>query len=62
MYVCICQGVTDKQIKNEVLSGSTTIRAVCQQLGVAGQCGKCGVSAKEIIQSTLSEIDRNKLG
>jgi len=58
MYVCICKSITDKQIKQEVLNGSTTTKALCKKLGVAGQCGKCGMLAKQIIQSTLKAIEK----
>lgn len=55
MYVCICRGVTDNQIKAQVANGATCVKDVCRQLGVAGQCGKCGILAKQIIQETVLE-------
>lgn len=57
MYVCICKGVTDSQIKQEVNKGTCTMRELCQQLGVAGQCGKCGILAKQIFKQSLSELN-----
>jgi bacterioferritin-associated ferredoxin len=53
MYVCLCKAVTDRQIKETVLGGADTFRAVRQELGVATQCGKCCQMAKSIIETTV---------
>lgn len=54
MYVCICKSVTDHQIVQEVNNGICTMRELCQRLGVATQCGKCGIQAREILNQSLS--------
>lgn len=53
MYVCLCKGITDSQIKDAVYSGATDLRAVRKQLGVMSQCGKCGIMTKQIVEETL---------
>jgi len=55
MYVCLCKGVTDTQIRQAVDSGATSLRQVRQQLGVASQCGKCSCMAREILTSAVNE-------
>ncbi len=55
MYVCLCKGVTDSQIRNAVDGGATNLRQVRKQLGVASQCGKCACLAKEIVSSAVEE-------
>ena len=56
MYVCLCRGITDKQIRQEICQrGACNMRDLCQRLGVATNCGKCGTHAKQILQQTLSE-------
>ncbi len=55
MYVCLCQGITDRQIRAAVDGGASSLREVRECLGVAAQCGKCGVMAKEIIRNRLNE-------
>lgn len=54
MYVCLCKGITDSQIKNAVNAGATSVGQLRKCLGVASQCGKCGISAREIVQETLN--------
>lgn len=53
MYVCVCRGITDSQISDAVAGGATNLRQVRKTLGVASQCGKCGILAQEIIDETL---------
>ncbi|WP_436970327.1 bacterioferritin-associated ferredoxin [Microbulbifer spongiae] len=54
MYVCICKGITDRQIKEAVYGGSTSVKALRHHLGVSSQCGRCAELAKEIIEETMS--------
>nr|WP_010133092.1 bacterioferritin-associated ferredoxin [Microbulbifer agarilyticus] len=54
MYICICKGITDRQIKDAVHDGSTSIKALRRQLGVSSQCGRCAELTKEIIDETMS--------
>lgn len=59
MYVCLCQGITDKQIRAAVASGATTLEAVRHTLGVASQCGQCGDLAGEIVSESLENCNQN---
>ena len=56
MYVCICKGITDTQIRAAVQDGASSLRDVNSALGVASQCGKCGVMAREIVRESLSDL------
>lgn len=55
MYICLCKGITDTQIKDAVYGGATTLRDVRKELGVMTQCGKCGVFTKQLIDETLQQ-------
>lgn len=59
MYVCLCKGVTDRQIKEAVQDGATSLRQLRNCLGVTSQCGKCGVIAREILNATLADVTEN---
>lgn len=56
MYVCLCQGVTDGQIREAIYEGCCSYRDVRESLGVATQCGKCACLAKQVVRDTLSEV------
>ncbi|MBA1274326.1 bacterioferritin-associated ferredoxin [Stutzerimonas azotifigens] len=54
MYVCLCQGVTDRQIREAIYEGCCSYKEVRAATGVASQCGKCACVAKEVVRSTLN--------
>ena len=41
MFVCICNAVTDHQLKETVAAGASTLGDLQAQLGVATCCGCC---------------------
>lgn len=49
MYVCLCNGITDKQIRREVARGAQSLNDLRERLGVASQCGSCSNYAIEMI-------------
>ncbi len=56
MYVCLCQGVTDGQIRDAIYDGCCSYRDVRESLGVGSQCGKCACLAKQVVRETLSDL------
>ncbi len=57
MYVCVCKGITDHQIKDAIYAGATTVGKLRKALGVASQCGKCTCLTRELIDETLPQAD-----
>jgi bacterioferritin-associated ferredoxin len=57
MYICICNGVTDDQIRAEIRQGACTMRDLRIRLGIATCCGRCGQCARAI----LAEIAVDRL-
>lgn len=53
MYVCICKGVTDGQIRTEAGAGACTLRELRARLGVAAQCGRCAFQVRQVLQEAL---------
>jgi bacterioferritin-associated ferredoxin len=60
MYVCLCKGITDTQIRAAVEDGASSLREVRTTLGVASQCGKCGILTREIVRETLMDNTDNE--
>jgi bacterioferritin-associated ferredoxin len=54
MYVCLCHGVTDSQIREAVCQGAGSMRKLREELGVASNCGRCAQYAKQVLNDTLS--------
>ena len=53
MYICLCHGITENQIRTCVQSGARTLCDLRGQLGVATQCGSCEGQAAELLDQTL---------
>ena len=48
MYVCLCKGVTDNQIKDAIAGGACSMRDLRNDLEVGTQCGKCARDCKSL--------------
>lgn len=47
MYVCLCLGITDKQVQQAIADGAHSLSALRLQLGVGGECGRCRRALRE---------------
>lgn len=54
MYVCVCNGVTDKQIIKAAENGAMTLQDLSEELKVATCCGRCSSCAKKVLQEVHS--------
>ncbi len=54
MYVCVCNAVTERHITEAVREGSTTLRDLRQNLGVAAECGRCATCARDCLRAALA--------
>lgn len=53
MYVCLCKSVTDSQIREAVAKGTKQFGQLRKDLGLASQCGKCGILAREVFNESV---------
>ncbi|UHQ20764.1 (2Fe-2S)-binding protein [Lysobacter sp. KIS68-7] len=49
MYVCICNGVTDKDIRQAAESGCKTVAELTMRTGCGATCGTCLDMAAELL-------------
>lgn len=56
MYVCLCRGITDQDIKNAVNNGSESFRQIREELDLGTCCGRCVPEARQIISEELAQI------
>jgi bacterioferritin-associated ferredoxin len=57
MYICICNAVTDRQIRAAVAAGAASLDDVTMQLGVGAGCGCCRDAAQELIRDSACSDD-----
>jgi bacterioferritin-associated ferredoxin len=52
MYVCVCQAVTERQVREAAQRGVNSVKALKEGLGVAAQCAKCARCAHNILRDS----------
>ena len=50
LYVCNCNGITEREIRGAASLGCATLQDLRRELGVGGCCGKCVPQAGEILR------------
>jgi bacterioferritin-associated ferredoxin len=49
MYVCLCNAVTEREVRHAVALGASSLADLKESLGVAMCCGKCADCARGVL-------------
>ena len=49
MYVCICNGVTDRQVREAAEAGCSSVSELTMRTGLGSTCGSCLPLAEAIM-------------
>lgn len=60
MYVCVCHGITEHEIRACADAGACSVADLTNCLGVGAGCGRCVPCAKQILGEHRAE-DRSRL-
>ncbi|HJW47221.1 MAG TPA: bacterioferritin-associated ferredoxin [Lysobacter sp.] len=52
MYVCICNGVTDHDIRDAAEAGCRSVAELTMRTGAGANCGSCLDMAAELLEAT----------
>lgn len=55
MYVCVCNGVTERQIREVAQAGCRTVAELTMRTGAGANCGSCLQSAAELIDTVHAD-------
>ncbi len=55
MYVCICNSVTDRHIREAVENGCDSMSKLRGELQVGTGCGKCETCARQLLKEVKTE-------
>jgi len=55
MYVCVCNAITDREIRGAVALGARSLADLQSTLGVATCCGRCADCARAIVCDVSTE-------
>ena len=54
MYVCLCNGLTDRDVRNSAESGGCSVAMVYRSHGCEPQCGKCVPYIRQMLREQAS--------
>lgn len=55
MYICVCNGVTERDIRSSIEAGANSFGDLQRELGVASGCGQCKQEAKCLLREARRE-------
>jgi len=60
MYVCVCNAITDREVREAMRNGASSLRQLRAALPLGSNCGRCIESAREIVagQATGQSMQR----
>ncbi|MBE9202829.1 bacterioferritin-associated ferredoxin [Synechocystis salina LEGE 06099] len=50
MYICVCRGISDKQIEAAAQQGITSLEELSESMGVGADCGVCQGHACQVLE------------
>ena len=56
MYVCICNGITDHQVRDVAAAGCRSVAELTMRTGAGANCGSCLDMAADMIAEMQSEL------
>ena len=56
MYVCLCRGITDQDIKDAIANGAESYGEGRDLLDLGTCCGRCAPEARAIISDEVSQL------
>jgi bacterioferritin-associated ferredoxin len=57
MYVCICNGVTDHDIRDAAEAGCRSVAELTMRTGAGANCGSCLDMAAELLERAHAVVD-----
>jgi bacterioferritin-associated ferredoxin len=52
MYICLCNGFTDGQVRRSADAGPCSVGQIYQALGCRPKCGKCVPLVRDILRDS----------
>ena len=56
VYVCLCNGLTDRHVRDAAHAGASRPSEVYQHCGCAAQCGTCSRNVRRMIDDVMTNV------
>jgi bacterioferritin-associated ferredoxin len=53
MFICVCNGITDRQVEEAIDAGARSLEDLNAALGVASGCGTCAGFTRQLLTKAL---------
>jgi bacterioferritin-associated ferredoxin len=53
MYVCVCNAITDREVRAQAQSECRTVSAIYRSLGTKPKCGKCVPLVRRLMRQVV---------
>jgi bacterioferritin-associated ferredoxin len=53
MYVCLCNAITDRDVRAHAADENTTVSMVYRSLGIKPKCGKCVPYVSQLLRQVV---------
>jgi bacterioferritin-associated ferredoxin len=61
MYVCLCNGITDRDIRQTIADGASSVEEVMYITGAATRCGSCMSTIAAMVEQEAPRSARRSL-
>jgi bacterioferritin-associated ferredoxin len=56
MIICHCERVSDRVVRNTVMSGATDCDEIARRCGAGGRCGGCHESIQRLLDESVTPV------
>ncbi len=53
MYVCVCNGISDRDVRAQAQGNCNTVAMIYRSLGTKPKCGKCVPLVREMLRQVV---------
>jgi bacterioferritin-associated ferredoxin len=55
LYICICNAITEKAVRECAANGACSVDQLTMELGVGSGCGRCRECATDVLREVQSQ-------
>lgn len=56
MLVCVCNGISDRDIDSALQDGAASFKEVRTTLGLGSCCGQCATFARDMVNEKMAQV------
>jgi bacterioferritin-associated ferredoxin len=56
LYICICNAITEKAVRDCAAKGACSVDQLTMELGVGSGCGRCRECAADVLREVVQAV------